>query len=90
MRKPPQSSALGPTVAESLTAAIARRQGAGHDRAAAAVAPGLPGACRGPLNQETQKASVRPERISWWRRIGRRLVGLVVVLAGWLWLLPPA
>lgn len=92
MRKPPQSSALGLTVAESLTAAIARKQAAGRDHASAASseAPGLLGAYREVLEHETLKAIVRPERVSWWRRIGRPLLGVLIALtAGWLWFLPP-
>lgn len=92
MRKPPQSSALGPTVAESLTAAIARKQAArqGPAPAAAVDTPGLLGAYREVLEHESQKAVSRPERMSWWHRVGRPLAGACIVLtAGWLWILPP-
>ncbi len=92
MRKPPQSSALGGAVAESLTAASARKQAvnSGRTAAPAAEAPGLLGAYREVLEHETQKAIVLPERMSWWRRIGRPFMGVLIVLtAGWLWLLPP-
>jgi hypothetical protein len=93
MRKAPHSGTLGSAVAESLSAALARKQAAGQDGASAAAseAPGLLGAYREVLEHESQKDMVRPERLSWWHRIGRPLVGLLLgVTAGWLWLLPPA
>ncbi len=93
MRKPPQPSALGSAVAESLTAASARKQAADHGRAPAqpAETPSLLGAYREVLDHETQKAIVQPERRSWWHRLGRPLMDAgIVVTAAWLWFLPPA
>ncbi len=83
---------LGEAVARSVAAAerargTARAPGDGH---AGSPASGLVGAYREVLAAEQQKGELTPEPVSWWQRFGRpSAVGLLLLIAAWLWFRPP-
>jgi hypothetical protein len=84
---------LGEAVARSV-AAVESARGAARAQPGVPTGPAastLVGAYREVLAQEQQKGVVQPEAVSWWRRFGRPLAaGLLLLIAAWLWLRPPA